>query len=775
MAKFGIGQSVRRGEDDRFLTGQGQYVDDLVLPGQTRAHVLRSPHAHARVERLETSRAAALPGVLAVLTGADYRAAGFKPVPCAAKVDNIDGSPCADPPRWPLALDRVRHVGDGVALIVAETADLARDAAELVQVDYAPLPAVVGTAAAVEPGAPLVWDDTPGNLAFHWALGDAAATDRAFAAAAHEVRLDVVNNRLVVNPIETRGAVATFADGRYTLHVSGQGVHMMRDMLCDDILGISREGLRVVTPDVGGGFGMKYFVYPEYPLVLWAARMVGRPVKWIAERAEGFTSDVQARDHATRLELALDTDARFVGLRVRKIANMGAYLSNYAPFIPTDAGAQILSSVYAIPAIHVAVRGVFTNTVPVDAYRGAGQPEAIYSLERLIGAAARQLGLPAAEIRRRNYIPPEAMPYRTALTVTYDSGEFARNMDLALEAAEDADFEHRRHAARADGVLLGLGIAPYVEATEAAPDGEAAIAISGDRRVTIFSGWQSSGQGHETVFAQVVAERLGVPFDAIEVVQGDSDRIARGRGTGGSRSLLFATSALADASAKVIEQGKDIASDLLEVAAVDLNFEGGEFRVVGTDRRVDLFAVAVQAERRDQGGLAAEGSYVPDQSGAFPNAGASFPNGCHVCEIAIEAETGRVEIRRYIAVNDFGVIMNPMLVAGQVHGGAAQGIGQALCEHTVYDGDGQLVAGSFMDYCLPRADDLPSFSLKLSEVPSPAHPLGIKGCGESGAIVGPVAVVNAALDALSAVGVTDIDMPLTPERVWRAMRSAATG
>ncbi len=775
MAKFGIGQSVRRGEDDRFLTGQGQYIGDLVLPGQAHAHVLRSPHAHARVERIETSAAAALPGVVAVLTGADYRAAGHKPVPCAAKVDNIDGSPCADPPRWPLAIDAVRHVGDGVALIVAETIELARDAAELVEIDYAALPAVIGTAAAVEAGAPLVWPDVPGNVAFHWALGDMAATDRAFAAAAHQVALDVVNNRLVVNPIETRGAVGVFADGRYTLHVSGQGVHMMRDMLCDDILGIPCEGLRVVTPDVGGGFGMKYFVYPEYPLLLWAARTIERPVKWIAERAEGFTSDVQARDHATRLDLALDADARFIGLRVRKIANMGAYLSNYAPFIPTEAGAPILSSVYAIPAIHVDVRGVFTNTVPVDAYRGAGQPEAIYALERLVGAAARQLGLSAAEIRRRNYIPPEAMPYRTALNLTYDSGEFASNMDQALDAAGAADFESRRTAAGADGVLLGLGIAPYVEATEGVPDGEAAISISGDRRVTILSGWQSSGQGHETVFAQVVAERLGVPFEAIEVVQGDSDRIARGRGTGGSRSLVFATSALADASAKVIEQGKAIAADLLEVAAVDLDFEAGAFRVVGTDRRVDLFTVAAEAGRRDGDGLGAEGIYVPDKSGAFPNAGASFPNGCHVCEVAIEAETGRVEVRRYIAVNDFGVIMNPMLVAGQVHGGAAQGIGQALCEDTIYDGDGQLLAGSFMDYCLPRADDLPSFSLILSEVPSPAHPLGIKGCGESGAIVGPVAVMNAALDALLAIGVTDIDMPLTPERVWRAMRSAAAG
>lgn len=775
MAKFGIGQSVRRGEDDRFLTGQGQYIGDLVLSGQAHAHVLRSPHAHARIERIETSAAEALPGVVAVLTGADYRAAGHKPVPCAAKVDNIDGSPCADPPRWPLAIDVVRHVGDGVALIVAETAELARDAAELVEIDYAALPTIIGTAAAVEAGAPLVWPDVPGNVAFHWALGDMAATDRAFAAAAHQVTLDVVNNRLVVNSIETRGAVGVFADGRYTLHVSGQGVHMMRDMLCDDILGIPREGLRVVTPDVGGGFGMKYFVYPEYPLLLWAARTIGRPVKWIAERTEGFTSDVQARDHATRLELALDADARFIGLRVRKIANMGAYLSNYAPFIPTEAGAPILSSVYAIPAIHVDVRGVFTNTVPVDAYRGAGQPEAIYALERLVGAAACQLGLSAAEIRRRNYIPPEAMPYRTALNLTYDSGEFASNMDQALDAAGAADFEIRRTAASADGVLLGLGIAPYVEATEGAPDGEAAISISGERRVTIISGWQSSGQGHETVFAQVVAERLGVPFEAIEVVQGDSDRIARGRGTGGSRSLVFATSALADASAKVIEQGKAIASDLLEVAAVDLDFEAGEFRVVGTDRRIDLFTVAAEADCRDGDGLGAEGIYVPDKSGAFPNAGASFPNGCHVCEVAIEAETGRVEIRRYIAVNDFGVIMNPMLVAGQVHGGAAQGIGQALCEDTIYDGDGQLLAGSFMDYCLPRADDLPSFSLILSEVPSPAHPLGIKGCGESGAIVGPVAVMNAALDALLAIGVTDIDMPLTPERVWRAMRSAAAG
>ncbi len=775
VVNFGIGQSAARSEDERFLSGRGRYIDDLRLPRQAHAHIVRSPHAHAGIERLATDEAAALPGVLAVLTGAEYRTAGYRPVPCVARVENADGTPCADPPRWPLAIDRVRHVGDGVAMIVAETAELARDGAERIEVGYAPRPAVAATAAALEPGAPLVWDEVPANLAFRWAAGDGAATNRAFAGAAHTVGLDLVNNRLVANPLETRGAVASFADGRHTLHVAGQGVHGIRDMLCEDILGLPSDGLRVVTPDVGGGFGMKFFVYPEYPLLLWAARILGRPVKWIAERGEGFLSDAQARDHATHGEIALDDDARIVGLHVRKIANMGAYLSNYAPFIPTEGGSAILSSVYAIPAIHVEVRGVFTNTVPVDAYRGAGQPEAIYAVERLIEAAARELDLPAAEIRRRNFIAPEAMPYRTALGLTYDSGKFAENMETALRTAEFAGFAERREAARAKGWLLGFGIAPYIEATEGAADGDATLEVSGAGQVTILSGWQSTGQGHETAFAQVVAARLGVPFEAVAVIQGDSDRIASGRGTGGSRSLVFAAAVLQDASAKLIELGKTIAADLLEVAAVDVDFDEGEFRVVGTDRRVGLFEVAAEAERRGGGGLGASGAYVPDQTGAYPNAASSFPNGCHACELAVDAETGRVEIRRYVAVNDFGTVVNPMLVAGQVHGGTAQGIGQALCEDTIYGSDGQLLTGSFLDYCLPRADDLPPFSLVLNEVPSPAHPLGIRGCGESGAIVGPAAVMNAALDALAAVGVTDIDMPLTPERVWQAMQAAKRG
>jgi carbon-monoxide dehydrogenase large subunit len=756
VAKFGIGQPAARGEDDRFLSGRGRYIDDLTFPRQAYAYVLRSPHAHARIERLATEAASALTGVLAVFTGADYRAAGYRPIPCAAKIDNADGTPCADPPRWPLAIDRVRHVGDGVAMIVAETADLARDGAERVEVVY----------------APLVWDEVPANLAFHWETGDGAATDGAFAAAKHTVGLDLVNSRIVANPMETRGAVAVFADGRYTFHVGGQGVHGIRDMLCDDILGLPRDEMRVVIPDVGGGFGTKYFVYPEYALLLWAARTVGRPVKWIAERGEGFLSDAQARDHATHGEIALGEDGRILGLRVRKIANMGAYLSNYAPFIPTEGGAPLLPSVYAIPAVHVEVRGAFTNTVPVDAYRGAGQPEAIYAVERLIEAAARELGVSAAEIRRRNYIAPQAMPYRTALGLTYDSGDFADNMDAALRTAEFSGFSERRVAARAKGWLLGFGIASYIEVTEGTSNGDATLEVSGAGQVTILSGWQSTGQGHETTFAQVVAAHLGVPFEAVTVVQGDSDRIANGLGTGGSRSMVFAAAALQDASAKVIERGEAIAAELLEAAAVDIDYGEGAFRIAGTDRQVGLFEVAAEAERRGDEGLRVAGAFVPDRSGAYPNAGSSFPNGCHACELAIDTETGRVEIRRYAAVDDFGTVVNPMLVAGQVHGGTAQGIGQALCEHTIYDRDGQLLTGSLMDYCLPRADDLPPFSLVLNGVPSPSNPLGIKGCGESGAIVGPAAVINAALDALAVIGVTDIDMPLTPERVWRAIRTA---
>ena len=701
-----------------------------------------------------------------------YRAAGHRPIPCPGKVNNVDGSPSVDPPRWPLAIDRVRHVGDGVAVIVAESMEEALDAAERVSIVYEPVPAVVGTGSALDSVERLVWEEAPQNLAFHWELGNEALTNDAFLTAPHIIRLDVINNRLVVNPIETRGAAATYVDGRYCLHVASQGVHLIRDMLCDDVINVPRDNLRVITLDVGGGFGVKYFVYPEYALLLWATRIVGRPVKWIASRSESFLSDVQARDHVTHLELALDEEARFVGLRASSIANMGAYLSNWAPHIPTEASAAIYSSVYSIPTIHVKVRGVFTNTVPVDAYRGAGQPEAIYALERIIGKAARELGLTDTEIRRRNYISSERMPYRTALTHTYDSGDFMSNMEKALQIAEVGTFESRRAEAHAENYLLGLGIAPYIEATDGVPDGEVDITVSGDGKVTIISGWQSTGQGHETAFSQMVAQQLGVAIGAIEVIQGDSQKVFSGRGTGGSRSLVFATSALVAASTSIIEKGKVIASDLLEVAENDVSYSEGSFQVVGTDVKLELFEVALEAERRSGGKLAANGVFVPDQSGAYPDAGTSFPNGCHVCELSIDMETGQPKIIRYVAVNDFGILVNPMLVLGQVHGGVAQGIGQAFCENTVYDDTGQLLTGSFMDYCIPRADDLPSVSVSFNELPSPAHPLGIKGCGESGAIVGPVAVMNAALDALSLVGVDDIEMPLSSERIWRAIQSA---
>ncbi|MBM3516733.1 MAG: xanthine dehydrogenase family protein molybdopterin-binding subunit [Alphaproteobacteria bacterium] len=768
MVRFGIGQSAARREDDRFLLGTGRFVDDIERPNQAHAVLVRSPHAHARIAGLDVGAARAAPGVLAVLTGADYRAAGFRPLPCVIPLTSRDGTPRADPPRWPLAQDRVRYVGDPVVLVVAASRGAACDGADAVVVDYDPLPAVIGTAEALESGAPLVWEDVPGNRCFHWEMGDAAAVDRAFAGAARIVERTLRNNRLAPQPIEARGAIGEVGpDGRLTLYVSGQGVHLCRDMLCDDVLGLPRDQLRVITPDVGGGFGVKFFVYPEYPLVLWVARLLGRPVKWIADRGESFQSDVQARDNVTRAALALDAEGRILGLRVSIIANMGAYLSNFAPFIPTAVGNPCLSGLYDNPAIYSEVRAVFTNTVPVDAYRGAGQPEASYVVERMVDAAARELGFDPAELRRRNFIVPNRMPFRTVTGLTYDSGEYQKNLAEALRLVDAAGLGARRRAAKGQGKLRGLGIATYIEATEGVPDDSVIVAVGRDS-ITVVSGAQSSGQGHETVFAQVAAERLGVDMAAVTVVEGDSDRIPTGRGTGGSRSLANAGPAIVLACDQVIAQGLDPAAELLEAARADIEFRDGAFLVKGTDRRVSLFAVAERAEAAGNA-LRAEGTYVP-------TAPQTFPNGCHACELEIDEATGRVEIVRYVAVNDFGRIVNPMIVRGQVHGGTAQGIGQALLEDTVYDaGSGQLLSGSYMDYCLPRADNLPPFTLAFNEVPSPTNPLGLKGCGESGCIAAPSAVVNAALDALSPLGVRHIDMPLTAERVWRVMRAARGG
>ena len=764
MADAALGRSLRRSEDRRFLTGGGRFLDDINLPRQARAVVLRSVHAHADLGELDTRAAAAAPGVLAVLTGADYRAAGYGPLPSRVRVVNKDGTPRADPPRWPLATDRVRHVGDPIALVVAETEAQACDAAELIAVDYAPRPAVTGSLAALAPEAPQLWDEAPGNLCYDTELGDRAAAEAAFAGAPRITEIDLVNNRVIANPIELRGAIGSLDDdGRFVLCVSSQGVHRLRDPLAEDILRVPRGRVRVITPDVGGGFGTKIMMYPEYPLVLWAAKVVGRPVKWVAGRSESFLSDVHGRDHVTHAALALDQEGHFLAIKVSVLANLGAYLSSFAPGIPAGSGAPLYASLYDFAAAYVEIKAVFTNTVPVDAYRGAGRPESNYAVERLIDKAGRDLGLDGAELRRRNFIAPERMPYHTVLGYTYDSGDFARNLDDASRIARRTGFARRRAAARARGMLGGIGVASYIHVTPEIDDEVASVRVEGGGTVTLLSGGQSNGQGHATTFAQILGDGLAVPAASVVVVQGDSDRIAQGHGTGGSRTLLHGAAAMMVAAANVIAKGTAMAGEMLEAAPTDIDFVEGEFAIAGTDRRVGLFEVAARAEQAGDP-LAA--------LGAAP-ARHSFPNGCHVCEVEVDPDTGATEIVRYTVVDDLGTVVNPLLAAGQVHGGTVQGIGQALFEATRFDArSGQLLSGSLMDYCLPRARDLPPLDVSTTGVRCRNNPLGIKGAGEVGTIGAPPAVVNAVLDALGPLGVTAIDMPMTPERVWRAIRAA---
>jgi aerobic carbon-monoxide dehydrogenase large subunit len=773
MNQYGIGQPVRRVEDQRFLTGRGSYIDDLARPRQAYAYLLRSPHAHAQIRALDTAAAAAAPGALAVLTGEDLARDGLGPIPCLGTVTNRDGSVSAAPPRAAMVRDRVRHVGDTVAMVVAETLAAARDAAELIEVDYETLPAAVETAAALGPGQPQVWDDMPGNLAFDWGAGDLAAVERAMAGARHRIGLELVNNRIVVNSMEPRGAIGEYDSGEdaYTLWSTTQGSHLLRYQLAESIFRVPENRIRVVTRDVGGGFGMKAFLYPEHILVLWAAKKLGRPVKWTPERSDAFMTDTHGRDNVTRLELALDDELRFLGLRVTTIANMGAYLSNFAPEIPTNSGGVMFSGVYAIPAIHVEVKGVFTHTVPVDAYRGAGRPEAAYAIERLIDLAAGRLGVAPKELRRRNFIKPEAMPYATPLGLTYDSGDFARNMEDALAAADVAGFARRRDEARRRGRWRGLGHAVYIEQSGMPPDEFAELRFDPSGTLTILMGTQSSGQGHQTAYAQLAAERLGLALDRIRVVQGDTAAIGFGRGTGGSRSLPVGGASLDHAAGKLIAKGRRIAAHLLEAAEADLGFADGAFQISGTDREIGIEAVARAAF--NPASLPADVEPGFAESGHFTPPAPTFPNGCHVCEVEIDPETGHVEIVRYLVVDDFGTVVNPLLLQGQVHGGVAQGVGQAMLERCVYDPEtGQLVTGSLTDYCLPRAEDLPRIEFAYNVVPCRTNPLGLKGAGEAGAIGAPPALVNAIVSALAPLGIEHVDMPVTPERLWRAIRAA---
>jgi aerobic carbon-monoxide dehydrogenase large subunit len=772
--QFGMGQAVVRKEDLRLLTGGGRYLDDINLPGQSHAAILRSPHAHARIRSVDSAAARKSPGVIAVFTGADIGADGVAPMPCLAHVPNKPGTPeQVFPRRMVLVADRALHVGDAVAMVVAESASAARDALAEIAVDYEPLPAAIDPVAALQPGAPQLWPEAKGNLDFIWADGDEKAVDAAFKRAKRTVGLDLVNNRVVVNSMEPRGAIGQYDAGAdsYTLHTSSQGSHLIRDVLCGHIFkGLDPAKMRVVTPDVGGGFGMKVFVYAEMVLVLWAAKKLGRPVRWISDRSEAFISDSHGRDNVTRAELALDGAGRILAVRVQTTANLGAYLSQFGPYIPTLAAKGMQTGVYDIPAAYNEVKGVFTNTVPVDAYRGAGRPEAAYIVERLIDAAGRATGLGPVEIRRRNMIPPQAMPYTTSLGTTFDVGDFPRLLGEAVNDSDWDGFEARRREAKARGKLRGIGLAYYIETCGGGPSTPAMIRVEPDRTVTVIVGNQSNGQGHETAYAQIVSEQLGIAFEAVRVRQGDTALWAKGSFTGGSRALPTGGPSARYAADDAIAKGKEAASHLLETSAADIEYKAGSYRVVGTDRTVDLFAVAEAV--RDGRARLASGEADLTGSAEFKPEASTYPNGCHICELEVDPDTGTTEIVRYTVVDDFGRVVNPLLLAGQVHGGIGQGVGQALVERTVYNDDGQLLTASFMDYAMPRADNLPSYAFRWIEIPCKTNPLGIKGSGEAGAIGAPPAVMNALLDALGPLGVAHLDMPATPAAVWQAIQAA---
>jgi carbon-monoxide dehydrogenase large subunit len=774
--KFAVGQSVRRVEDPRLIEGQGRYSDDVNLPRQAYGVIVRSPHAHARIRALDATAARAASGVLAVLTGAELAGDGLGNLPSDGARKRRDGTPAFTTRRPALARDRVRHVGDPVALVVAETREQAADAAELVAVDYEPLPVVASTVAATRPGAPAVWDEAPDNVAFVWETGQRDAVARAFEGAAHVTRLEYVVTRVAAAPLEPRGAVGEYdrRSGRYTLYTGIQGPHGVRAALAEPILHVPQSQLRVVTAEVGGSFGMRNGVYPEMVLVLWAARRVGRPVKWTSDRREGFVSDEHGRDNVSTAELALGKDGKFLGLRVAITLNIGAYLT------PRSAGSGTnnvggVAGVYTTPAIHVQTTGVYTNMTPTGPYRGAGRPEATYAIERVIDVAARELGVDPIELRRKNLIPSTAMPFKTGLVFTYDCGDFARSMDMALAIADQTGFAGRRAEARRRGKLLGLGIANPIEVaggpyTSVNPD-TAELRVNPDGSLSLFAGSTSMGQGNETAFAQIVSDRLGIPPERLHVFWGDSDLLGAGRGNGGSGALTVGGSAVMRSVDKVIERGRRIAAHLLEAAPEDVQFRDGRFTVAGTDRGVTFAAVARAAYVTRQIPAGMEPGF--SETAAFTPPAVTFPNGCHICEVEIDEETGAVRVLRMSIVDDVGRMVNPMLVKGQIHGGVAQGLGQGLFEQLAYEAEtGQLLSGSFMDYTMPRADDLPLFDVDSHEVPTQVNPLGAKGVGEAGTVGALPALLNAVNDALAPLGVRHLDMPVTPERVWQAIRDA---
>ena len=770
MTKFGMAQPVRRVEDPRLLKGGGSYTDDLTLPGCLHGIVVRSPHAAATIRGIDAAAARAMPGVAAVYLGTDLAADGIGALPCAVNLKNRDGSAQLNPGHPVLASAGVRHVGDPVAFVVAGTVAAARDAAEAVMVDYDVLPSITELARALDPDAVKVWETAASNQVFDWEIGQRELTDELFAGAAHVSRIEIVNNRIVVNSMEARAAMAEFDGTRWTLRTNTQGGWMLKDTLAKAVFKVEPETFRVLTPDVGGGFGMKIFPYAEHALTCYAARKLGRPVKWVSERSEAFLSDTHGRDNLTTGEIALDAEHRFLALRTRNVANMGAYLSTFAPAIPTAAGTGVLASVYGFQAVYANVVGVFTNTVPVDAYRGAGRPESNYLVERLIDEAAHDLGMDRVELRRLNMVRPEAMPYKTPVGKTYDSGDFRIVLDAGLKTMDWAGFEGRRAEAVKRGRRRGIGMAYYLEATGGSPTERAEIRFAEDGFVDVFVGTQSTGQGHETAYVQLTVAQLGVPGEKVRIVQGDTDTIPVGGGTGGARSLYSEGQAILLTASSVIEKGRIAATEVLEAASADIVFEEGRFSIVGTDRGMDIIELAATQRAR-----AAKGEDVTTLDAAeVANIDAhTFPNGCHIAEVEIDPDTGHIFVVRYSVTDDVGKAVNPMIVRGQVHGGVAQGLGQAVLERTSYDkSSGQLLSGSFMDYALPRADDLPDIEVEFIEVPCVSNPLGVKGAGEAGAVGSPPAVMNALIDALRPAGVTHLDMPATPEVVWKALELA---
>ncbi len=768
MGEFAIGQSVSRFEDPRLITGGGRYGGDMVLPGMAFGHVLRSPHAHARIRSIDTARAKAAPGVLAVLTGADWQASGWGDLPVPGGLKRRDGS-VFRPPYPALVKDRVRWVGDYVAFVVAETTLQALDAAELIAVDYEPLPAIVSTGEASAPGAPRVWDDCPDNIGFVQLFGDKAAADAAFAKADHVVKHRFVINRVTAASMEPRGCLGDYssAEDRYTVYTTLQRVHPFRSELAP-VLKVPESRIRVVAGDIGGSFGMKSAVYNEVALVLLASKTVRRPVRWTSTRSESFLCDAQARDNVTEAELALDRDGNFLGMRVRTVAAIGAYLQTGMQAFTGNIGT--LAGVYRTPAIHADVTAVFSHTNPVRPYRGNGRPEAAYVIERLVDLAADELGLDPVELRRRNLIAPDAMPFKTGLTFTYDSGEFEKGMDLALKLADFAGFEKRRAEARKRGKLAGIGLSNSIERAAAAGFEGAEIRFDKSGTITLLAGSVTQGQGHETIFKQIACDRLGLEPGEVHYVQGDTDQVFVGEGTGGSRSATIGGSAVAIAADRIVGKGAQIAAHALEVDASEVNFADGVYSSPKTNRTLTIKEVAKEAmdpaklpEGVDVGLIATATYFAPVQN---------FPNGCHVCEVEIDEETGAVEIVRYSVVDDVGTVINPLLLKGQIVGGVAQGVGQILMEDIAFDGDGQILTGSFMDYAMPRATDMSAVEVKSNPVPTKTNPLGVKGAGEAGCVGAMPAVANALVDALSPLGIRHIEMPATPERLWRAIQQA---